>query len=82
MDTPYSQSSNIKFILARKYFQIIKIFNTYPLNFTVQKMKFSIKDFLSKCDQIRTADLVTLAEEILNGKLNFMCSVIILTKTL
>ena len=29
--------------------------------------KISIKDFFSKCDQIRT-------EEILNGKLHFLCS--------
>ena len=45
---------------------------------TVQKMKFSIKDSFSKCDQIRreTADLVTLTEEILNGKLHFLCNVI------
>ena len=44
---------------------------------TAQKMKFSIKDFFSKCDQIRmeTADLVTFTEEILNGKLRFLCSV-------
>ena len=32
---------------------------------TAQKMKFSIKDF---------ADLVTFTEEILNGKLHFLCS--------
>ena len=25
----------------------------YSSNYTVQKMKFSIKDFFSKCDQIR-----------------------------
>ena len=31
--------------------------------YTAQKMKFSIKDFFSKCDQ-----------EILNGKLHFLCS--------
>ena len=37
-----------------------------------QKMKFSIKDFFSKCDQIRR--LVTFTEEILNGKLHFLCS--------
>ena len=48
-------------------------------------MKFSIKDFLSKCDQIRilqwmwpnpqdTADLVTFTEEIINRKLHFLCS--------
>ena len=33
---------------------------------TTQKMKFSIKDFLS--------NLVTFTEEIFNGKLNFLCS--------
>ena len=32
-------------------------------------MKFFIKDFFSKCDQI------TFTEEILNGKLHFLCSV-------
>ena len=39
---------------------------------TVQNMKFSIKDFFSKCD---------LTEEILNGKLNFFlhCIELILT---
>ena len=36
-------------------------------------MKFSIKDVLSKCDQIRrkTADLLALTEEIPNEKLHF-----------
>ena len=34
---------------------------------TAQKMKFFFKDFFSKCNQIRT-------EEILNGKLLFLCS--------
>ena len=37
--------------------------------FTAQKMKFSIKDFFSKCDQI------IFTEEILNQKLHFLCSV-------
>ena len=43
---------------------------------TAQKMKFSIMNFFSKCDQIRsfTADFITVTEEIL-GKLNFLCSV-------
>ena len=38
---------------------------------------FSIKDFFSKCDQIRrkTTNLVTFTEEILDGKLHFLCSV-------
>ena len=40
---------------------------------TAQKMKFSIKDFLSKCDQF-TADLVTFTKKILNEKLYFLCS--------
>ena len=41
---------------------------------TFQKMKFSIKDFFSECDQ-ETADLVTFTKEILKGKLHFLCSV-------
>ena len=45
------------------------------------KIKFSIKDFFSKCDQIRmqeTADLVTFTEKILTGKLHF-CAVRVVT---
>ena len=42
---------------------------------TAQKMKFSIKYFFSKCDQIcRKLDLFTFTEEILKGKLYFLCS--------
>ena len=42
----------------------------------LKKMKFSITDFFGKYDQIRRiADLVTFTEEILNGKLHFLCSV-------
>ena len=42
-------------------------------------MKFSIKGFFSKYDQIgsypqETADLVTFTEEIFNRKLHFLCS--------
>ena len=40
-------------------------------NNSTQTMKFSIKDFFSKCDQIRR-NLVTLTEEIVNGKLHFL----------
>ena len=39
---------------------------------TAQKMKFSIKDFFSKCDQLHS--LVTFTEEIINRKLHFLCS--------
>ena len=42
---------------------------------TVQKnMKFSIKDFFSKCDQVRKKLRITFTEKILNGKLHFLCS--------
>ena len=44
---------------------------------TAQKMKFSIKNFFSKCSHNwqETADLVAFTEENLNGKLHFLCSV-------
>ena len=35
---------------------------------TAQKMKFSIKDLSQE-----TAEMVTFTEEILNGKLHFLC---------
>ena len=35
----------------------------------------SIKDFFSKCDHIRSVDLVAFTEKILNEKLYFLCSV-------
>ena len=43
------------------------------LNHCTKKMKFSIKDFFSKCDQIRRNCGFKTAEEILNGKLHFLC---------
>ena len=60
------------FNIIKKYFAI-----------TAQKMKLSIKDLFSKCDQIHSflqflADLVTFTEEILNEKLHFLCSVLVL----
>ena len=50
--------------------------NENGLALTAQKMNFFMKDFFSKCDQIRSflPDLVTFTEEILNGKLYFLCS--------
>ena len=55
----------------KAYFDVVR----FPPN--AQKMKFSIKDFSSKCDQIRrkTANLVTFTEEILNEKPHSLCSV-------
>ena len=40
----------------------------YHKTYTSQKMKFSIKNFFSKCGS-------TFSEEILNGKFHFLCSV-------
>ena len=37
-------------------------------------MNFSIKDFFGTCDQ-ETGESVTFTEEILNGKLHFLCSI-------
>ena len=44
-------------------------------------MKFSIKNFFSKCEQITQfpLDLVRFAEEILHEKLHFLCSVTFIT---
>ena len=42
---------------------------------TVQKMKFSVKDFFSKCDQIQfPSSLVTFTEKILIAKFHFLCN--------
>ena len=42
---------------------------------TAQKMKFSIKDFFSKCEQIRKKLWIfTFTKEIFDGKLEFKCS--------
>ena len=46
-------------------------------------MKFFIKGFFKKCDQNQRklpVDLVTFTEEILNGKLHFLCSKIKTTR--
>ena len=50
-------------------------FSTYP---TAQKMKFSINNFFSKCDQIHSflKKSEEFTEEILDGKLHFLCSVL------
>ena len=49
------------------YIQVYSGISRYT---TAQKMKFSIKDFFSKCDQILRKHLI----EILKGKFQFLCS--------
>ena len=60
---------NFSFIFFQRFVLILVSLGSH-----YTKMKFSIKDFFSKWDQIRrkTADLVTFIEEILNGKLFFV----------
>ena len=48
-------------------------FGHYGFTLTAQKTKFSITDFFSKCDQIRSTDLVTFTEQIHNGTLFVQC---------
>ena len=48
--------------------------NSILMPLTAQKLKSSIEDFFSKSYQIFS--LVTLTNEILNGKLHFLCSVL------
>ena len=83
---------------SQKFYQIRRkiLFPSYEFSFgfsgaiickttydTAQKIKLSIKDFFSKCDQIRIflrispqipADFVIFTEKILNGKLHYLCS--------
>ena len=65
-DISLVRTQNISYLLIRACMQAL----------TAQKTKFPIKDFFSKCDQIRsfTADLVSFTEEILNVQLHFLCS--------
>ena len=56
--------------------------NSFTNNNTAQKIKFSIKDFFSKCDQTRSflrpqffLDLVAFTEEILNETLHLLFNV-------
>ena len=78
-----TQSNLYEKILIRKNLRTTNSNIQNHLNFarvtdTAHKMKFSIQDFFSNWDQIRCfLDLVTFTEEILNGKLHFLCSVII-----
>ena len=49
-----------------------RLHSDFPV--TAQKLTLSIKDFFNQYDQICSADLVIFTEEILYGKLHFLCS--------
>ena len=57
----------LKFVWAQ--FESAQTNHLKIVQITAQKMKFSVKDFFSKCDQI-----LTFTKEVLNGKLPFLCS--------
>ena len=50
----------------------LTVLDSYFIRNTAQKMKFSFKNFFSKCAE--TVDLVTFTKETLNGKLFSSCS--------
>ena len=60
------------------FYYFLQVFNGWVIPFSLntgciaQKIKFSIKDFFSKCDQIHTTDLVTFTDETL-GQNVFPC---------
>ena len=61
--------------LSNSYEKLI-LMGDFNMTTTAQKMKFSIKYFFSKCEQIRRKLRIwsNFTEEILNGKLHFLCS--------
>ena len=73
LETNFEQTV-LKFILFNNEYNHHKLWFLESHFYTVQEMKFLIKDFCSKCDLQETADLVTFTEEILNGKLHFSCT--------
>ena len=80
--SPELESVQIKelFFLKKLHLQFHFNYLYSFLIFTAQKVKFSIQDFFSKCDQI--ANWVTFTEEILIGKLHlFILRVFIHRKT-
>ena len=66
----------LHFIHYLLHFYITFLYSSLTSFHTAQKMKFSIEDLCSKCDQIhRELGFVIFTEEILNGKLHFLFSV-------
>ena len=68
----YFTSGNLAFNKTYKRLRSTYFWSIMFANFSARKMKFSITDFFSKCDQIGSfpADLIIFTEEIYNGKLH------------
>ena len=66
----------LKSCLESAYCIILRIILRFKVKseHSAQKMKFPVKNFFSKCDQIRSSTLVTFIEKIFNGKLHILCS--------
>ena len=77
----YSFTFVLNFKFLSFYSVILPVFREYSelcqTSNTAGKMKFLIKDFFSKCDQIRSflqiRSHLLNTEEILNGQLHFLC---------
>ena len=65
------------FFLVYPYMKYDKILCRISITDTAQKMKFSIRDFFSKCDQIRMKLRIWphFLKKILDAALHFLCSV-------
>ena len=75
--TPFLQNTTGRLLLIKIVTIVVKgELANKTVNYAAQKMKFSIKDFFSKCDQIHRK-LVTFTEEALHGKLHFLCSIMV-----
>ena len=69
-----NKTFSLSCVILRKKTQFLFIVDNCYTSLNKKKRIF-IKDFSSKCDQIRRpVNLVTFTEEILNGKLYFLCS--------
>ena len=68
------QFREIKFVCQK--FRSENLLNVLLRSSSAQKMKFSIKEIFSKCSPRKTVGLIIFTEEILTGKLHFLCSVI------
>ena len=61
------------FLFSSKSLLLFITLQHFDADYTAQEMRFSMKDFFSKCDQIcrKITDLFTFTEEIYNGKPHF-----------
>ena len=79
MTAKNSRTMQVKHFLIKKYYRTYIIKLKFVIVYTAQKMKFSIRDFFSNCDQIRRKLRIWshLLKESLMGNFFFLCSDIV-----